>query len=153
VDGLRHKGIKISGIYNQESAINTAQFINMGAELYFNLRDLIINKLISIPAADSALHDQLTNRYFYVKGNGRYALESKKLYKKRNEGRSPDEADAFVLAFAGTNVAMMQLEANGAAPKKPINPYDFARPRSILTAFLDSLNKTSKKKLTAYDIS
>lgn len=152
VDGLRHKGIKITGVYNQESAMDTARYINMGAELYFNIRELLINKLISIPAADSALHDQLTNRYFYVKGNGRYALESKKLYKKRNEGRSPDEADAFVLAFAGTNVAMLQQEATGALPKKAVNPWDYARPRSILQSFLDSINKPNKQKLTAYDI-
>ena len=152
VDGLRHKGIKITGVYNQESAADSSRFINMGAEMYFNIRDLLIAKLISIPVNDSALHDQLTNRYFFVKGNGKYALESKKLYKKRNEGRSPDEADAYVLAFAGTTVATLTEESTGNKPLPPVDPRDYSRPRMSMLNAINDAQRAAKIKITPYDI-
>lgn len=152
VDGLRAKGIDIVGLYNQESAINNNEYINLGAELYFNLKGLITNNLLPLPANDPDLRHQLTSRYYKERGNGKKALESKKEYKRRNDGRSPDEADAFVLTFARTSINELRKELNGILPLPTININKYLYPPSFAQAYLKESEKMNQK-LTSWDLS
>lgn len=149
VDGLRHKGIKITGVFNQESALDYNRYVNLGTEMYFNVRDLVLAKLLPIPVNDRTLHDELTNRYFFEKGNGKKAIEPKKVYKKRHDGRSPNRADAYCLAFLSTTVATLSMELKGILPAVPIDPMLFSRPKSLFS----SISTSKPKAITAWDIS
>lgn len=76
---------------------------NWAAETWFNLRDRFVSGNISIPR-DEVLTAQLSTRKYRLSSDDRLQLEPKPDYKKRT-GRSPDRADALVLAFAQTSQA------------------------------------------------
>lgn len=151
VDGLRAKGIKITGVYNQSSAQESDRFLNLGAELWFGLKDLITNKVLPIPTDDQELYQQLLSRKYYIKGNGKIQLEAKKEHKKRTGGESPDSADAFVLCFAGTTVATLLSESAEVAPVRYVDPRKYTQPPTSLE-ILNKIQTAVKKKLTAWDI-
>ncbi len=151
VDGLRHRGIKIVGLYAQESSTQPDVYANLGAELHFNIRDLIVNGVLPIPE-DPDLRSQLTGRYYKEKGKGLKALESKRDYKKRNNNRSPDDSDAFVLAFADCTVPKLQAELAQPVQKLVVDLNMFLLPPSLYTTYMESRNNKPKRPLTAYDI-
>lgn len=71
---------------------------NWGAEAWAIVRDLLYRQELEIPNDDDLIA-QLSTRKFRMTSKGKIALESKKDMKKRGL-RSPDRADALVLAFA-----------------------------------------------------
>ena len=75
-------------------------YANWGTESYFALRDRFISGEIILPR-DDELTAQLTTRKYTLNSRDQLILEPKADYKKRFK-RSPDRADALVLAFAPT---------------------------------------------------
>ena len=96
---LRGRRITINGCNNGSKAHDT-HYQNWGAESYFALRDRFQSEEIILPR-DEELAAQLSTRKYYLTSTDKLALETKGEYKKRI-GRSPDRADALVLAFAPT---------------------------------------------------
>lgn len=100
VDNLVKAGWRVARMLNQSPAINKREFLNLGAEMYFHLRRLVMRGLI-IPHKEAKLVEQLTGRYYGRQDTtGKFKLESKVDARARGK-KSPDRADAFVLCFAG----------------------------------------------------
>ncbi len=103
IDRLTELGWRVIRTNNQSPAYDKRGFLNLGAEMWFHLKRLIVRKEIrpeEIKNVDK-LQRQLTTRFW--KGldstQGKYALESK--IEAKAQGRSsPDRADALVLCFA-----------------------------------------------------
>lgn len=87
----------IRRVRNEHRALNTAMFSNRGAENWQNFAR-IIHKLVFMKK-DSIMRSQLGNRY-YSMVKGKMQLEDKRKAKVLGH-RSPDRADAVVLAFVG----------------------------------------------------
>lgn len=100
IDKLRSLGWKIIRTNNQSPATQKAEFLNLGAQMWFYVKRLIERlDIVPISGVDKLRH-QLTTRNFrgLESTQGKFALESKK--EARLAGRvSPDRADAFVLCF------------------------------------------------------
>lgn len=88
---------KYEGINVGKPANNTEMFLNLRAEIYWNLRERFLSGDISIPN-DEELISQLANIKFKYTNKGQIQLESKEDIKKRGLG-SPDMADALALSF------------------------------------------------------
>lgn len=66
-------------------------------EAYFLVARMARDRTLKIPR-DDQLISQLSGRQYEIQPDGRLKLEAKKVYMKRTGERSPDRADAFVLA-------------------------------------------------------
>lgn len=77
---------------------NKDKFYNKRAEMFWNLRDLIIQKKIALPKNTLLANELASIRYEYT-GKSQIKIEAKDEIKKRL-GKSPDIADALALAFA-----------------------------------------------------
>ena len=75
------------------------KFLNLRAELYWNLKEMFVMGDIKIPD-DDKLASQLSSIRYEVDSRGRIKIESKDDMKKRGM-HSPDEADSLMLAAAG----------------------------------------------------
>lgn len=120
---FREKGWELSWIQNQGRPINPGgMYANRGAEMYFNVENLIRNCMILWGIDDSKLMSQLSSRYYTQhKTNGRIVLEAKRDARAKGHG-SPDRADSLVLAFTGITVPLMQdliLEHSGKRVERP----------------------------------
>lgn len=73
-------------------------YANWITEQWCNLKQRLLDGDIEIPN-DDELSAQLSTRKYSIDRRGRIILEDKKTYKKRIR-RSPDRADALILAFA-----------------------------------------------------
>ena len=73
------------------------RFKNKRAELYWSLREALEQGKCSLPADDELIADLSAVRYEFAQ-DGKIKLESKDDTRKRL-GRSPDRADALVLAL------------------------------------------------------
>ena len=89
----------VNGCHNGGKARDT-HYANWGTESYFALRDRFVTGEIMLPRDDD-LTAQLTTRKYFLNSRDQLQLEPKADYKKRYK-RSPDRADALVLAFAPT---------------------------------------------------
>ena len=95
-------------------AIDSEQFLNTRAEWYWNLRKCFENKEIDI-GEDEELASQLSKLKYKITSKGQIQIESKEEMKRRGL-KSPDRADALMLAFANL-------------PKK--TSYSFSAPSQI----------------------
>lgn len=87
---------RVYSLNSSESASEEDRFANLRAEMWWDVMQLIFDKKIPFPE-DEELRRQLTSvRFKVVNSNGKIQLEDKKETKKRL-GRSPDEADTFVM--------------------------------------------------------
>ena len=104
---VREKRIYASIIdcHNGGSAEDKEHYANWATENWFRLKDRFVDGEISLPR-DDELTAQLSTRKYLLNSRDQLILEDKKTYKKR-VGRSPDRADALVLAFSssGTNIS------------------------------------------------
>jgi hypothetical protein len=103
IDQLHQKGWPVNRILNQSKSLIGHEYGNRGAELWFSFARLIQESVIS-GLKDPLLIEQLSTRYYKrSEALGKLVLEGKK--EAKAEGRkSPDRADALVLAFAGTDI-------------------------------------------------
>ena len=98
VDRLLELGYDATGVNVGERSNSPDKFMNIRAEMWWNLRDRFEANSIKIPDDDilsvqisSVQEEGFTSR-------GQLRLEDKRKTKKR-QGRSPDRADALALAF------------------------------------------------------
>lgn len=99
---IQEEGLYIDVIdcHNGGKALNPENYENWGSESWATIRELLHDGEIEIPN-DEDLIGQLSTRKYKVTSKGKIRLESKEEMKKRGL-RSPDRADALVLAFAKT---------------------------------------------------
>ena len=97
VDNLASGGLPVIGIGAAQRAIDPERFFNRRAEMYWNVRNLVRAKAIRVPDSDPLVSELLATKYEIR--SGKILVEPKARIKKRL-GRSPDLADAFVLAHA-----------------------------------------------------
>ena len=79
---------------------NDSHYANWATEQWFNLRQRFVDGDIKL-FKDDELTAQLSTRKYLLNSKDQLILEDKKTYKKRI-GRSPDRADALVLAFSSS---------------------------------------------------
>jgi hypothetical protein len=103
VDRLAEEGFPVVGVNVGESAWDSEKFANRRAELYFGLAQRFRDGDISLPEDDNLLSQLVAMRYLYSP-RGQFKLPSKEDMRKERSAslswRSPDEADALMLAFA-----------------------------------------------------
>ena len=97
VDRLREVGMPVRGVQFGGKALHAARFLNLRAEIFWELRRLFNDGLIAIPRDEELISQLLALRYD-VTSAGQVKLESKADLRKRGM-RSLDKADALALAF------------------------------------------------------
>lgn len=98
VDALNSIGVQcVNGVNVAEPAWNNDKYANLKAELWFSLRQRLLDGEVSLPD-DKDLERELMVSYKYNL-TGKIVIEAKDVVKKAL-GRSPDLADSLVLAFA-----------------------------------------------------
>ena len=97
MDRLREQGYRVRGVNVGTSARDSQHFANLRAEGYWNLRQLVMEGSLSLPA-DNELVGQLAGLRYSFNSLGRVVIESKEEMRRRNTP-SPDKADALMLAF------------------------------------------------------
>ena len=88
----------VEGVNVARRASKSEQFANLRAELYDGLRERFFSERIQIPN-DSDLISQLASVKYSFTSSGQMRIEGKDELRSRGE-RSPDLADAVMLAFA-----------------------------------------------------
>lgn len=96
-DALEDEGIDVDAVNFGGQAVDNSMFENRVSEMYWYARELIRAKEIELPD-DKELINELCIRKFSYTRKGKIRIESKDDVKKRGH-KSPDKADAFVLAL------------------------------------------------------
>jgi len=89
---------EVHGVNVGRRAKDHEHFENIRAEGYWDLREQFQNGLVDIDADDDDLAAQLADLKYKRSSHGKILMESKDQIKRRNNGRSPDDADAMMLA-------------------------------------------------------
>jgi len=98
VDRLKEQDYRVHG-YNGGRSPKRPTFANLRAESHWHLRTLLEQGQIALPH-DEELFDELVAIRWRATSAGKIQIEPKEELKNRL-GRSPDRADAVVLAFSG----------------------------------------------------
>ncbi|HHW14931.1 MAG TPA: hypothetical protein GXX28_08380, partial [Firmicutes bacterium] len=104
VDRLSEQGLPVVGVNVAETAMDPERFSDLRSELWWNLRERLNpdpkanTDPIALPPDDELLAD-LSGVKYKITSRGQIRVEPKDEMKKRL-GRSPDRADAVVLAVA-----------------------------------------------------
>ena len=101
VDRLRELGHQVRGINVGSKARQDRTYLNLRAEGYFTLAERFSSGRISIPSDNRLVGELAAMRYGFDAQTNRIKIESKDDMRKRNL-RSPDMADALMLAFLPT---------------------------------------------------
>jgi len=101
-DAMREAGWDVNRVNNQESAHESALFLNRGAEMWYEAGRQIERMECIIPD-DPVLIQQLTSRKGGADHRGKQRLEEKELMRADGRG-SPDRADAVCGAIANQAV-------------------------------------------------
>lgn len=91
----------VNGVNVAEQASDPAKFANLRAEIWWTARQRSATKqwdLSSMDNADTTVAELLEPRW-RLDGRGRIIVESKDDIRERSHGRSPDHADALLLAY------------------------------------------------------
>ena len=107
VDRLRQLRYDVEGVHFGGRANDPARFANRRAEMYWLLRERLERGELSIPDDDALVMDLAAIRYSFDQ-SGRVTIEAKDDARRRL-GRSPDRADALVLAVAASVAATRTL--------------------------------------------
>ena len=97
VDRLRELGAPVYGVHFGGSAQRPTRFFNRRSEIFWELRRLLHDALITLPR-DEELAGQLLGLRYDISSSGQIRLEGKPQMRKRGMP-SPDKADALALAF------------------------------------------------------
>ena len=97
VDRLRELGAPVYGVHFGGSAQRPTRFFNRRSEIFWELRRLLNDALITLPR-DEELAGQLLGLRYDVSSSGQVRLEGKPEMRRRGMP-SPDKADALALAF------------------------------------------------------
>lgn len=120
VSRLSELDFPVLGVNVAEGAIDNTQFLNLKAEMSWEIRNMAEDKRISLtPLYEThrmymeLLEQELTVRYRLTE-TGKIKMEDKRDFKKRIK-RSPDIWDAMVLAYYGTvmpSIGLLYEEEN-----------------------------------------
>ena len=99
VDYCKRRGYPCRGINFASAPMDKKKYKDLPTEMWFTLADKMDK--ISLPN-DSDLRYQLTTRQYTYDSYHRIKIEDKATYKKR-AGKSPDMADAVIMAFYDIN--------------------------------------------------
>lgn len=98
-DRLKEEGLPVVAAIAHEIAYDKKFNLNQKAEWWTICRDWFRDELVSIPN-DIELIEQLTTVRSTFHSSGRFQVEAKKVYRKRNPAiGSPDTADSCVMLF------------------------------------------------------
>ena len=97
VDRLRELGAPVYGVHFGGGAQRPTRFYNRRSEIFWELRRLLNDALITLPR-DEELAGQLLGLRYDISSSGQVRLEGKPEMRKRGMP-SPDKADALALAF------------------------------------------------------
>ena len=97
VDRLREQGYRVHGVNVGRPAQDSEHYANQRAEGYWNLRQLVLDGQLEIPA-DNELVGQLAALRYTFNSLGQLVMESKEDMRRRGVP-SPDKADALMMAF------------------------------------------------------
>ena len=109
MDNLAHMGRRVIGVNVSEKPRNQRKFEDRTTELWWSLRELL-HPMSQTPMAlprDMRLLGELSGRRYRVSKDNKIQVESKDDFKKRLQ-RSPDRADAVVLACADLAPSMIE---------------------------------------------
>ena len=97
---IKEKRLRLSVVdcHNGGKANDSDHYANWVTEKYFGLKERFVEGDIVLPK-DDELTAQLSTRKYSINSRGQLIIEDKASYKKRI-GRSPDRADALILAFS-----------------------------------------------------
>jgi hypothetical protein len=98
VDRAKEQGAAAVGVNVGQAASDPEAFVNLRAEIWWNLRERFQDGLIDIDPADDDLAAQLVDVRFKRTSTGKIQIESKDEMKRRGKS-SPDDADGLALAF------------------------------------------------------
>lgn len=115
IDRMREAGFAVNKVLNNNKPVNERVYVNRGAEIAFNFRRLITDKVLNLQGISTKLKVQMSKRHYFHK-NTRIQLESKQEFRARF-GYSPDHFDAAILAHVGTNIYVFKA-LNAEKPKE-----------------------------------
>jgi phage terminase large subunit len=107
-DEMIRRGYRVVAINFGAASTQPDKYPNLISEMWFYLASIMPG--VSMPVND-ALLGELTSRLWKMDTKGRRAVESKGDYKKRGM-RSPDEADATILAFYERDYTVSEVSAD-----------------------------------------
>lgn len=120
-DRLRELGYTVNAINFGERAVRTDEYYNRGSELWFNLARRAHKMQLDLSRLPNDVHRKLSAelraRRYRTQSDKTLRVESKDDVKKRLK-RSPDDADALILAFAG-NQPVPQAAVSQMAQAEP----------------------------------
>lgn len=110
IDQLRDRGWKnVTYVMNQWEPRDKIAYANLGTENWFRFARLVEEMEVIIPFRDDVLEKQLLSRYYKLRPDNSFILESK--IQARAKGRqSPDRGDALVLAFSNYVPSYLERE-------------------------------------------
>ena len=100
VDRLRQLGYHVRAFNGGAFTTDQRKFLNVRAASYWHLRTLLEEGKIALPR-DSGLFQELLSLRWFPTSDGKVQLERKQDLNNRS-GRSPDKADACVMAWGKT---------------------------------------------------
>jgi len=121
IQRIRENGLAINGVFNNGAPRNKRAYKDRGTELAFNLRRLVLDKILNLDGTSQRLRREMSARYYSIK-DGKKILEPKVEFRARC-GYSPDRFDAAILAHAG-----ITHHAFRAAVRSAPNPAERGRP-------------------------
>ena len=96
-DALKEHGVRVEEINAGSKPLDTEQFLNVRAELYWNLLKKMQEDEIELPN-DPALKAQLADVRYRYNSAGKLQIESKEDMRARGS-KSPDKADVMMMLF------------------------------------------------------
>ena len=97
-DRLKELHLPIVGTNASKKAVNSNIYVNLRAEMWFNMQEYFRNDKPDIPN-DPQFAEELYTMKSEYHSSGRMLVEEKLKYRRRNGGKSPDKADALALTF------------------------------------------------------
>ena len=79
-------------------AIDSDRYFNIVTEMYFNIRILTVKRAIQLLEDTETINELCSRKFVIEEAKSRRRIEEKAKFKKRLK-KSPDNADALVLAF------------------------------------------------------
>lgn len=104
VDRAREQDKPVEGVNVGRQAEDAEHFRNLRAEGYWRLRERFQDEAVDLDPTDEDLAAQLVALKYKVTSSGKIQMESKDEIRRKG-GRSPDDADAVMLAFLPLDIA------------------------------------------------
>ena len=108
IDELHQNGRRVIAFNSSNKADNPDKFVNLRAEAWWTLAEHFAHGEIGCRNMTTELHSQLTSPCYDFR-NGKILIEPKEIIKQRI-GRSPDEADTYVMGIWAVKQARPEIQ-------------------------------------------